>query len=97
MGLISIGSRMNSVCHARLRRSGSCRHWSGCLEALVDVGGKKVYPSEIWLAAVRDVIGHGMSLTWVMAEYNMASRSPVSQWCSESRAGKLQALCNQVR
>ena len=54
--------------------------------------GKTMYSYETKLAAVRDVIDHGMSLTQVMSKYGIASRSPVSHWCSDYRAGGPEAL-----
>lgn len=65
---------------------------SAGVEAVMGASGKKMYPYEIKLAAVRDVIDQGMSLPQVMAKYGIASRSPVTHWCSKYRAGGAEAL-----
>lgn len=65
---------------------------SGGLEAVMGAGGKRSYSYEMKLAAVRDVIDHGMSLTQVMAKYGIASRSPVTHWCSKYRTNGAGAL-----
>ena len=49
--------------------------------------GNRRYDWETKAAAARDHVDNGLTVTEVMAKYDVASVAPLQRWCREYRAG----------
>ena len=88
LGLIKAGVGYVSLARRLAMPAYTAKQWtmlyrSGGEESFMGVQGSRRYDWETKAAAVRDHVDNGLTVTKVMAKYDVASVAPLRRWCRE--------------
>ena len=92
LGLIKAGVGYVSLARRLAMPAYTAKQWtmlyrSGGEESFMGAQGSRRYDWETKAAAARDHVDNGLTVTEVMAKYDVASVAPLQRWCREYRAG----------